>query len=69
MSKRELLTLALTVTCAVVALSRAGDEGAADRVPVEVFRLPPNMTFERHVVRGEGVAAGAANERLVYSNT
>ena len=69
MSKRELLTLALTVTCAVVALSRAGDEGAADRVPVEVFRLPPNMTFERHVVGGEGVTAGAANERLIYSNT
>jgi len=68
-SKREFLTLALTVTWAVVALSRAGDEEPADRVPVEVFPLPPNMTFERHVVGGDGVSAGTSSERLVYSNT
>ncbi len=69
MSKRAFLTLAVTVTCAVVSTSRSGGEEPAGRVPVAVFPLPPNMTFERHVVGGEGVPAGAANERLVYSNT
>ena len=58
-------TFVVTITGTVNA---DGEDTPAQAVPVEVFPLPANTVFERHVV-GEGITTTATGERLIYSNT
>jgi len=69
MIARRFVAMTVTFAVSIVAVVHAdGEESPVQAAPVEVFPLPANTVFERHVV-GETGTTTAAGERLIYSNT